>query len=84
MGEGEMSSDRGWDGPAVRNELMLQRQRQHVFAGRLPAFDPYMGALVSGCAVQFTVADGTRWVLDEANVVREWDPADAGLPGAGL
>ena len=77
-----MSSDRVWDGPALRNQLLVERQRQHVFAGRIPAFDPYLGALVSGRAVQFTAADGTRWVLDEANSVREWAPGDAGLPGA--
>jgi hypothetical protein len=73
-----------WDGAALRNELLLRRQRQHVLTGRLPASDPYQGALVSGRAVQFTAADGTPWVLDERNAVREWDPADAGLPGAEL
>jgi hypothetical protein len=44
----------------------------------------YLGALVSGSAVQFTTADGTRRVLDEANAVREWAHEDAGLPGAEL
>jgi hypothetical protein len=76
------SGGRGWDGPALRNHLLMERQRQHVFAGRIPAFDPYRAALVCGTAVQFTAPDGTRWVLDDANAVREWTPADAGLPGA--
>jgi len=73
-----------WDGAALRNELLLERQRQHVLTGRLPASDLYLGALVSGRAVRFTAPDGTPWVLDERNAVREWEPGDAGLPGPEL
>jgi hypothetical protein len=71
-------------GAEIRGQLILERQRQRVFMAQPPRFDVYLGALVSGSAVQFTTADGTRRVLDEANAVREWAPEDAGLPGAEL
>jgi hypothetical protein len=48
---GAMSSGGGWDGAALREHLRLERQRQHVLAGRTPPFDRYRGALVSGGAV---------------------------------
>jgi hypothetical protein len=69
-------------GAEIREHLILERQRRHVLAGRLPAFDPYRNALVSGRAVQFTADDGSLRVLSEDNAVREWAPADAVLPGA--
>jgi hypothetical protein len=71
-------------GAEIRDQLILERQRQRVFMAQPPRFDAYLGALVSGSAAQFTTADGTRRVLDEANAVREWAPEDAGLPGAEL
>src|ERR1700730_12084163 len=61
-----------------------EQQRQHIFAGQLPQFDAYLGALMSGGSVQFRAADGSRRVLDEASAVRDWAPEDAGLPGAEL
>jgi hypothetical protein len=71
-------------GAEIRGQLILERQRQRVFMAQPPRFDAYLGALVSGGAVQFTTADGTRRVLGEAHAVLEWAPKDAGLPGAEL
>jgi hypothetical protein len=69
-------------GAEIRDQLISERQLQRM--AQPPRFDAYLGALVSGRAVQFTTADGTRRVLDEANAVRDWAPADAGLPGPEL